>query len=160
MCKLFHDNNRYRGGKEFSFLVGLWQAQGFYPHLIGSVIPFLRIGDAKAVLLAGASKALKDRSKYLKSLALLQDFETKVRFWKTSGARKAGQKSYYVSNTSGMKKGTVNHGTFFGHSNRLSDRYQPGFSGRFLLLRALISHFSMMDTVKLTKAPTAANTVV
>lgn len=66
-------------GKNFYFWLayGLWQAQGFYPHLIGSAIPFLRIGDAKAVLLAGASKALKDRTKYLKSLALLQDFDKK-----------------------------------------------------------------------------------
>lgn len=65
--------------KNFYFWLayGLWQAQGFYPHLIGSAIPFLRIGDAKAVLLAGASKALKDRTKYLKSLALLQEFEKK-----------------------------------------------------------------------------------
>lgn len=61
----------------FWLAYGLWQAQGFYPHLIGSAIPFLRIGDAKAVLLAGASKALKDRTKYLKSLALLQAFEKK-----------------------------------------------------------------------------------
>ncbi|WP_421870183.1 DUF6943 family protein [Marinoscillum sp.] len=61
----------------FWLAYGLWQAQGFYPHLIGSAISFLRIGDAKAVLLAGAEKAIKDRSKYLKSLALLQDFDKK-----------------------------------------------------------------------------------
>jgi len=61
----------------FWLAYGLWQAQGFYPHLIGSAISFLRIGDAKAVLSAGAEKALKDRNKYLKSLALLQDFEKK-----------------------------------------------------------------------------------
>lgn len=56
---------------------GLWSAQAFTPHLTGSVIPFIRIGDARAVLEAGQLKALKDRSKYLKSLALLQDFEQK-----------------------------------------------------------------------------------
>ena len=61
----------------FWLAYGLWQAQGFYPHLIGSAISFLRIGDAKTVLLEAAEKAIKDRSKYLKSLALLQDFDKK-----------------------------------------------------------------------------------
>ncbi|MEQ9289603.1 MAG: hypothetical protein RIG77_21930 [Cyclobacteriaceae bacterium] len=58
---------------------GLWQAQAFKPHLTGSVVPFIRIGDAKSVLLAGQEKAMKDRRKYLKSLALLQDFEQKAK---------------------------------------------------------------------------------
>jgi len=56
---------------------GLWQAQAFTSQLTGSVILFIRIGDVKAVLLAGQEKATKDRRKYLKSLALLQDFEQK-----------------------------------------------------------------------------------
>ncbi|MFC2186867.1 DUF6943 family protein [Fulvivirgaceae bacterium LMO-SS25] len=58
---------------------GLGQAQAFTPHLTGSVIPFIRIGDVRVALLAGQAKALKDRRKYLKSLALLQDFEKKAK---------------------------------------------------------------------------------
>ncbi len=65
--------------KNFYFWLcyGLWQARGFYEHLIGSVIPFLKIGDARSVLLTGTEKALKDRKKYMQSLSLLQDFENK-----------------------------------------------------------------------------------
>lgn len=66
-------------GRNFYFWLayGLWQAQAFKPSLTGSVIPFIRVGDARAVLLRGEERAMKDRSKYLKSLALLQDFEKK-----------------------------------------------------------------------------------
>lgn len=61
----------------FWLAFGLWQSLGFTPYLTGSAIPFLRIGDLKIVLLAGQQKAMKDRRKYLKSLALLQDFDQK-----------------------------------------------------------------------------------
>lgn len=77
----FAINTESEGARNFYFWLsyGLWQAQAFTPYLTGSVVPFIRIGDARAVLLAGQEKALKDRRKYLKSLSLLQDFEKKAK---------------------------------------------------------------------------------
>ena len=75
----FTINTESEEARNFYFWLsyGLWQARAFTPHLTGSVVPFIRLSDARAVLLAGQEKALKDRRKYLKSLALLQDFEKK-----------------------------------------------------------------------------------
>lgn len=56
---------------------GLWQAQAFRRLLTGSVIPFIRISEAKKLLFESEEKALQDRRKYLKALAMLQDFEKK-----------------------------------------------------------------------------------
>lgn len=56
---------------------GLWQAHAFRSLLTGSVIPFIRIREAKDLLSDSAEKALKDRQKCMKALAMLQDFDKK-----------------------------------------------------------------------------------
>lgn len=63
--------------KDFYFWLSysLWQGQVYKPYLIGSVIPFARIGEVKKLLAAGATKAMFKQEKYVRSLALLQQFE-------------------------------------------------------------------------------------
>lgn len=65
--------------KNFYFWLSysLWQGQVFKPYLIGSVIPFIRIGEVKKLLTAGAAKAMFNQAKYIKSLTLLQELEEK-----------------------------------------------------------------------------------
>lgn len=58
---------------------GLWQAQAFHPLQLGFVIPLLRIGDTKRLLLDSRERVMRKRAEYLKSLALLQDFEKKAK---------------------------------------------------------------------------------
>lgn len=56
----------------------LWQTDFFKPHMVGSVVPFLHIATVRKGLKIARDKVLKDRRAYLKSLALLRDFEKKA----------------------------------------------------------------------------------
>ncbi len=66
--------------KEFYYWLtfGLWQSKAFHLFLIGSVIPFIRIGELRKCIQTGADQArtdLKQFRKTVKSLQLLQEKE-------------------------------------------------------------------------------------
>ena len=56
--------------KEFFFWLsyGLWQGKFFHEYLIGSVIPFIRIHDAKNLIETSAQKATNNNGQYEKSI--------------------------------------------------------------------------------------------
>ena len=55
----------------------LWQTGKFRPRLIGSVIPFIHIGDFKDVIADSAIKANKKPKQYQKALSILIDIDQK-----------------------------------------------------------------------------------
>jgi hypothetical protein len=55
----------------------LWQTGKFRPSLIGSVVPFIHIGDLKQVISDATIKANNKPKQYQKSLSLLIDIDRK-----------------------------------------------------------------------------------
>ena len=63
--------------KEFYFWLsyGLWQSGSFREYLVGSVIPFIRIGDARKLLRESADKARAKNGKFEKAIEGLKKME-------------------------------------------------------------------------------------
>ncbi len=81
-CFLVETDSEESRNFHYWLCYALWQTDHFKPHLIGSVIPFIHISTLRNCLEVAKSKALKDRAAYIKSLALLQDFEKKAKILK------------------------------------------------------------------------------
>lgn len=60
--------------KEFYFWLsfGLWQSKAFRPFLIGSVIPFIRIGELKQCIQVAEEKANQNLPGYKKIISAMQ----------------------------------------------------------------------------------------
>lgn len=54
---------------------GLWKAQIFHAWLLGSVIPYIRIGSFKSVLDGAMRKAMLNPNRYLKAIETMQELE-------------------------------------------------------------------------------------
>lgn len=59
--------------KEFYYYLvyGMWQAKAFYPHLIGSVIPFIRIGTVKHLIRVNENTVLSKLDNFRKLIAAI-----------------------------------------------------------------------------------------
>lgn len=56
----------------------LWQAKTFYPHLIGSVIMFIRIKEVKEILNDGLQSMAQNPETYHKNLKIIQNIEQQL----------------------------------------------------------------------------------
>ncbi|NOZ36002.1 MAG: hypothetical protein GXO80_11980 [Chlorobi bacterium] len=70
--------------KEFYYWLtfGLWQSKAFHPFLIGSVIPFIRIGEFKKCIQAAEEKAKENLTVYkkvIKALKLIHQQEQAIK---------------------------------------------------------------------------------
>ncbi len=60
--------------KEFYYwlIFGLWQSKAFHPFIIGSVIPFIRIGEFKKCVRTAEEKANRNLKAYKKIISAMQ----------------------------------------------------------------------------------------
>lgn len=62
-----------------SLLFGLWKSKAFHPFLVGSVIPFIRVGDFKTVVFEQIEHLQNKEKAYLEDVRKFQALEQKER---------------------------------------------------------------------------------
>ena len=71
-CFTFNASDQPEKELYFWICFGLWQSKAFHPYLIGSVIPFIRIGNLGQVISQAAEKALASPATFQKSVESLK----------------------------------------------------------------------------------------
>jgi len=74
-CFILTADNEYEKEKLYWLLYCLWQGGYFQPYLTGSVIPFIRIDDLKAVLTGSLMKIQGKSEEFIRSITLLRKLE-------------------------------------------------------------------------------------
>ena len=73
-CRNVEELDQYR-----TLLFGLWKAKSFHPFLVGSVIPFIRIGDFKNFVFEQASHLKSKEPAFRKDVKKFKTLEQKER---------------------------------------------------------------------------------
>ena len=71
-CFTFNASNQEEKDLYFWLCFGLWQSRSFHQHLIGSVIPFIRIHELNQVISLASQKALADPGTFQKTVEALK----------------------------------------------------------------------------------------
>jgi hypothetical protein len=56
-------------------LFGMWQEKAFHPHLIGSVIPFIRLRELSDLIKIGLEKLTDNPDKFRKNISIIVQME-------------------------------------------------------------------------------------
>jgi hypothetical protein len=71
-CFTFNAADQAEKDHNFWLCFGLWQSRSFHPHLIGSVIPFIRLHELSQVINQASEKALANPANFQKTVEALK----------------------------------------------------------------------------------------
>jgi hypothetical protein len=71
-CFTFNAKTQEEKDHNFWLCFGLWQSRSFHPHLIGSVIPFIRLNDLNQVINQASDIALANPAAFQKTVETLK----------------------------------------------------------------------------------------
>jgi hypothetical protein len=71
-CFTFNAADQAEKDHNFWLCFGLWQSRSFHPHLIGSVIPFIRLHDLNQVINQASDIALANPAAFQKTVEALK----------------------------------------------------------------------------------------
>jgi hypothetical protein len=71
-CFTFNAKTQEEKDHNFWLCYGLWQSRSFHPHLIGSVIPFIRLHDLNQVINQASDIALANPAAFQKTVESLK----------------------------------------------------------------------------------------